>query len=238
MSAKSSPKSRRQTHNQLGVASHWELATALLLFYYITDRSQFSGEESQRRSRLLEKISEAALAGIDYIQLREKDLSARALESLAQAALQRIREKSSRTRLLINSRTDVAIAVGADGVHLPSADISPAEAREIWRKTQSPPHPIIGVSCHTETEVIRAQNGGADFVVFGPIFGKKGATGTTRGLAELRKVSRHKIPVLALGGVTLENADSSIAAGTSGIAAIRLFQENEIAGVVKKLGVR
>src|SRR5579864_9291035 len=95
------------------------------LFYYITDRSAFGSNEGTRRQRLLEKITEAARAGVDYIQLREKDLPTRDLESLAREAVDAILKvrpdnRELRTALLINSRTDVALAVGADGVHLRS----------------------------------------------------------------------------------------------------------------------
>src|ERR1700726_607809 len=110
--------------------------------YYITDRRAFPGDERSRCRRLLEKIGEAARAGVDYIQLREKDLSSRELESLAREAMSIVRESSQRgtenrqrrTALLLNSRTDVALAVQADGVHLRSDDISPEEVRAAWTK--------------------------------------------------------------------------------------------------------
>src|SRR6202167_6334735 len=110
------------------------------LLYYITDRTAFAADEPTRGRRLLEKISEAASAGVDYIQLREKDLSTRDLESLAREAVSVIREARKlatdhcppATALLINSRTDVALAVQADGIHLRSSDVSPQEARAIW----------------------------------------------------------------------------------------------------------
>ena len=113
--------------------------------YYITDRTAFSGDESSRRRRLLEKIGEAARAGVDYIQLREKDLRTRDLESLAQEAVSAIRKaqlatgkRQPATALLINSRTDVALGVQADGVHLRSDDISPREVRTIWSNSINP----------------------------------------------------------------------------------------------------
>jgi thiamine-phosphate pyrophosphorylase len=213
-----------------------------LLLYYITDRSQFPGTEPERKNRLLRKIAEAASAQIDYIQLREKDLPARELELLSQQSAQIIRDSRSGTRLLINSRTDVAIAAEADGVHLTSTDISPVDVRKIWREAQSC-EPIIAVSCHSEADVIAAESaplaarvhaGPADFVVFGPVFEKRGATDTA-GIHQLRKVCRRRIPVLALGGVTTENANLCLEAGASGIAGIRLFQENDVAAVVTNL---
>ena len=206
-----------------------------MLLYYITDRKQFPGSESERRECLLKKIAEAARAGIDYVQLREKDLPARELESLAQEAAQAIRDSRSRTRLLINSRTDIALAAQADGVHLTSNDISPFDVRKIWRAAQKPHEPIIGVSCHNEAEVIEAKRAAADFVVFGPVFEKRASELSPVGMDQLRKVCRHQIPVIALGGVTLENARLCVEAGASGVAGIRLFQEGDVSITVAKL---
>ena len=110
------------------------------LLYYITDRSQFRGDEGARRRALLAKVAEAASAGVDYIQLREKDLSARELEMLASNALAAVRNSAPlktenrgvRTRLLINSRTDIALAVGADGVHLRADDAALPKCARCW----------------------------------------------------------------------------------------------------------
>jgi thiamine-phosphate pyrophosphorylase len=218
---------------------------ASCLLYYITDRSQFHGDEPARRRALLAKIADAARCGLDYIQLREKGLSARELEALAREAVGvihgssdlRTENREPRTRLLINSRTDVAIAVGADGVHLPSDDISTSEVRRIWSKcgagAPARERPVIAVSCHTHAEVLRSESDGADFAVFAPVFEKKGAV--PAGLVALREACRAKIPVLALGGVTLENAPACLDAGAAGIAAIRVFQENKIEDVVRAL---
>lgn len=218
------------------------------LFYYITDRAAFPGDESSRRHRLLEKIAEAARCGIAYIQLRERDLAARELESLARQAASivaqlRSENRELRTALLINSRTDVALAAGADGVHLRSHDISPEEVRKVWTcgtgtsaRKASPQDPLISVSCHSPAEVAQAATHAANFAVFAPVFEKKGAPeGRPAGLAALQEACRATIPVLALGGVTLDNAPSCLDAGAAGIAAIRLFQENNIADLVRKL---
>jgi thiamine-phosphate pyrophosphorylase len=219
-----------------------------MLFYYITDRMQFPGDEAARRSSLLAKVRECARSGVDYVQLREKDLSARELEKLARAVVAQIREVGGKARLLINSRMDIAIACGADGVHLRSGDEdpNPGDARAILA-TAGAPKPIIAASCHSEIEVEMAESHGADFVVFGPIFEKSGTAGA--GLQELRRVcanvsigdekteavARARLPVLALGGVTLENAAECLNAGAAGVAGIRLFQQNEVARVVSKL---
>lgn len=214
--------------------------------YYITDRSAFEGDESAQFKRLLEKISEAAQAGVDCIQLREKDLSTRKLELLAReavAVLKQLRTENGklRTRLLVNSRTDVALAVGADGVHLRSDDTSPQEVRAIWKnggaharaRENGKREPVLGVSCHTAEEVRRAAENQADLAIFAPVFEKMGSAPT--GLNLLREACNSRIPVLALGGITLENAQSCVDAGAAGIAAIRLFQENKIIEVVNKL---
>jgi thiamine-phosphate pyrophosphorylase len=203
-----------------------------LLLYYITDRTQFPGSDSERRERLLRKISEAALVGVDYIQLREKDLSGRALECLAEEAAQLIHDSRRSTHLLINSRTDIALAANADGVHLTSNDISPLDVKKIWREARSS-EPIIAVSCHSEADIAAVQSE-SDFVLFSPVFEKRGAK-EIAGTDQLQKACRHRVPVLALGGVTTENAHLCIAGGASGIAGIRLFQENDIASVVTKL---
>jgi thiamine-phosphate pyrophosphorylase len=218
------------------------------LLYYITDRSQFRGDEHARRRALLTKIAEAASAGVDYIQLREKDLSGRGLEALVRevvaavrnSTLLRTEHRELRTRLLINSRTDVALAAGADGVHLRSDDLSPDEVRQMLEASAHRPpatdHFLVAASCHTAADVFRAESENADFAVFAPVFGKRGSAGTPpAGLAALREACRAKIRVLALGGVTVENAASCLEAGAAGVAAIRLFQENKIEDVVRAL---
>ena len=212
------------------------------LLYYITDRSQFCGDERARRASLLAKVAEAARAGVEYIQLREKDLSIRELETLARQVVERVRENSTSTRLLINSRTDVALAAGADGVHLRVEDVAPHEVRlmmEICGHRPCPSttdHFLVAASCHSQEEVIRAESEAVDFAVFAPVFGKSNAPGVQpTGIDALREACRAKIRVFALGGVTLENAAACLKAGAAGVAGIRLFQENKIEEVVHAL---
>jgi thiamine-phosphate pyrophosphorylase len=219
------------------------------LLYYITDRRSFAGDEPTRRRLLLAKIAEAVDEGIDYIQLREKDLSSRELESLAREAMQIISKKRTATdhrppptALLINSRADVAIAAKADGIHLRSNDISPEEVRTGWRgagalaREISPRNPLIAISCHSPREIAEAAANAVTFAVFAPIFEKKDAAAIVpTGLDALHQACRAQIPVLALGGITLQNAKSCLEAGAAGIAAIRLFQQNNIATVISKL---
>jgi thiamine-phosphate pyrophosphorylase len=208
------------------------------LLYYITDRKAFSPDETTRRRRLLDKIGEAARAGVDYIQLREKDLPVRDLESLARDAVHVMRENATgSTALLINSRTDVALAVAAAGVHLPAKDVSPKDVRNMFAQIPWVNSTLqISVSCHSPAEVNQAAADGATLALFAPIFEKNDAPGTpVQGLAVLQEACRAKIPVLALGGITLQNADACLHAGASGIAGIRLFQSNNIDAVVRAL---
>ena len=215
-----------------------------MLLCYITDRKQFSEDEAARRRLLLQKIADAARCGVDFIQLREKDLSARELEALAREAVGIVQKnvgaenRKLGTRLLINSRTDIAIAVGADGVHLRSDDLSPSHVRAIWAEpgTGTRARVTVSVSCHSREDVRRAAADGADFVLFGPVLEKQGAAQIgPGGLDNLRRACKEKIPVLALGGVTVENAQSCLDAGAAGISGIRLFQENDISKIVKLL---
>jgi thiamine-phosphate pyrophosphorylase len=210
------------------------------MLYYITDRTQFPGNETSRRRLLLAKIAEAADGGVDYIQLREKDLSTRELEWLARKAVAVIRSAfpatdrpKSPTKLLINSRSDVAIVTASDGVHLRAQDISAREVKRIWQLSAAGAvaPPTIAVSCHSLDEVRQAADEGASFVVFGPVF-KKENSSVASGMAALGKACRQGIPVLALGGITLENAGACLDAGAAGIAGIRLFQQNQLLEVV------
>ena len=212
--------------------------------YYITDRSQFPGNEAARRQLLLQRISEATRAGIDYIQLREKDLPARELEELAGQAIRilederlRTANRDMRTALLINSRTDVALAVAAHGVHLRSDDISPADVRRMRSaRRDAPVRLTISQSCHHPNDVQQAAREGANLALLAPVFEKKDdPSAKPAGLEALRRACQYNIPVLALGGITLTNAAACLEAGAAGIAAIRLFQGNDIAEVARRL---
>ncbi len=208
------------------------------LLCYITDRRQFPGDGKEQQLRLLEKIAECAAAGVDYIQLREKDLSIRELQELARRALAAL-PANARTKLLINSRIDVALACGAHGVHLPANDVRAGEARALFVQV-SKASPVVGVSCHTIQEVAMAEAHGADFAVFAPVFEKDGQR-SSAGLDLLRQACQRPdmaatpIPVLALGGITLDNAAQCLSAGAAGIAAIRLFQQHDVARIVETL---
>ena len=200
-------------------------------FYYITDRRQFSGSNTEQRRALIKKIAEASAAGVDFIQLRERDLSAKELETLARDAVAAVRSAGSTTRLLVNSRLDLTLALSADGVHLRSDDLAACDARAVSANRSQL---VVGVSCHTTDEVRAAWSHGADFAVFAPVFEKQGRPG--RGLKALREACS-AVPnfVFALGGVTVDNASECSAAGAVGIAGIRLYQTNDISTLVERL---
>src|SRR5271157_5569299 len=158
----------------------------MVLLYYISDRKSFAGTQAQQRNALLRRFAEAARAGVDYIQLREKDLSPRELERLARQAVRVVRDNSTTAKLLINSRADVALACGADGVHLPAGELAASEVRALWVQS-SDQEPLIGVSGHTTADIRCAEAQGADFAVLAPIFEKVQTNAHGIGLDALRE---------------------------------------------------
>jgi len=210
---------------------------------------QLGTDEESRRAGLLRKIGEAAQAGVDYIQLRERDLPTRELERLAAEAVALVREAKSKTKLLINSRVDVALASGAEGVHLRSNDLAASEARAIWAKSAKRTDCTIAVSCHSLRDVLSAEGHGADFVAFGPVFGKQGSAEAATGVEAITRIVARggpvdykveagqtlRMPLVALGGVTVENANACVRSGAAGVAAIRMFQNSDVAEVVRRL---
>jgi thiamine-phosphate pyrophosphorylase len=174
--------------------------------------------------RLLALVRAAVQARISFIQLREKLLRPRLLYELSARACEITRDTA--TRLLVNDRADIASAAGADGVHLSTRSIETSVVRRAFGRDF-----LIGVSSHTLDEARAARAADANFTVFGPIFDtpSKRAYGSPVGLDALRDAARAltPFPVLAIGGVTRENAASVILAGARGIAAIRLFDDAE-----------
>lgn len=195
------------------------------LLYYITDRRALPGEDP------VPVIERAIAAGVDLIQLRERDLSARALLTLTESALARTQGRP--TRLLVNDRLDIALAAAADGVHLPARGLPVEEVRRRF------PDLLLGASCHNLEEARRAEEGGADFLVFGPVFetASKRAYGPPVGVERLAEAAGAvRIPVLALGGISLENAAQCLGAGAAGLAAITLFQSSaDLGETVRRL---
>jgi thiamine-phosphate pyrophosphorylase len=182
---------------------------------YITNRAQLPPWET-----LAEAIARSLDAGVDWIQIREKDLEAGALFHLVEEAVALAQTRGA--RVIVNTRVDVALAAGAAGAHLPSGSPPP----RAWSRTV-PAEFMWGVSCHSIDEVRAAEQNGAGYVVFGPVFAplSKLSGLAPRGLDELARAARSvSIPVLALGGVTLTNAQSCVEAGAAGVAGISLFQ--------------
>jgi thiamine-phosphate pyrophosphorylase len=201
--------------------------------YAITNRALYPGDNEAQQAALLQRAARWAADGIDIIQLREKDLPAAGIAALVREILQSIAGTKSQTRLLINSRVDIAIATGAHGVHLTAAtdELTPAQARDLFASAGRPA-PIITISCHTLEEVRRAHESRVDAILFGPVFEKAVAghvVSLGQGLDGLRRacIAAANIPVYALGGVTLNNAALCLEAGAAGIAGIRLFHDSE-----------
>jgi thiamine-phosphate pyrophosphorylase len=208
---------------------------------YVTDRRAL-GEPPAATHRLLRVMHAAAQAGVHWIQIREKEMSGRALSALAGDAMRLA--ANSRARILINDRLDVALAAGAGGVHLggeslPVRDVAAWCARHFGEARRE--KFLLGASCHAPEEALAAERDGADYIFFGPVFAtpSKLRFGPPQGVERLGEVCRRvRLPVLAIGGVTLENAAECLRAGAAGIAAIRLFQEaSDVQEVVKSLRV-
>jgi thiamine-phosphate pyrophosphorylase len=208
-----------------------------MLRYAITTRSRTTVEESSQEDALLRQAQGLAEKGVDFVQLREKDLEAGALASLARKLLAILRSNANAPKLLINSRADVAVAVGADGVHLTSAtgSLTPADVRRLYASAGLP-EPIVSVSCHTLSDIRPAREAAVTLILFGPVFEKVVSTTEAEGPAEafvsdgiglnllqLACATASPTPVLALGGITEENTAATVAAGAAGIAAIRMF---------------
>jgi thiamine-phosphate pyrophosphorylase len=209
---------------------------------YVTDRHSLSAAaQLDLIGPLLEKIGLAATAGVDWIQLREKDLSGKQSAWLAREALNRVSklpggpQAATRnfSRIIVNDRLDVALATQAGGLHLGENSLPVEEAKRLLLSSpiaQALAHNFtLGVSCHSLEAAGSAASSGADYIFFGPVFPtpSKAAYGSPQGLDRLAAVcSSLNIPVLAIGGITLANASSCFTAGASGIAAIRLFQDS------------
>lgn len=186
-----------------------------MLRCYITDRHQAGGLEP-----LLTLVGRALEAGVELIQIREKDLSPRELAAFLRKVL--ALPNPGHTKVLVNDRVDVALACGADGVHLPSGRMAPADLRPIL-----PERFIVGVSCHSREECFRAQAEDADYVFISPVFRplSKEDDRLPMGLEGLSAaVKALQIPSFALGGITRDQMQACVDAGAPGVAGISLFQ--------------
>ena len=184
--------------------------------YYITDRAQIE-------PRTLDTcIAGAIAAGVDWLQIREKDLPARSLLALTKSAVESAHPRG-RTCVVVNDRLDVALAAGAHGVHLGARSMPWDLVRRL-----APRELVVGVSCHSLEEALEAQAAGAHYLLLGPIFAtpSKSAYGPPLGLAMLRDVTAQvSIPVFALGGITIDRVAACRENGAAGIAGIRIFQD-------------
>lgn len=201
---------------------------------YVTDRRSLRlGAQENAREALLRKMEAVAACGIDWIQLREKDLSGKDSAALTREALRRVAQAASRNGsapgILLNDRLDVALAERAGGVHLGEGSLLVEDAKRLIASAQPPLKGfLVGASCHSLEAAQSAARADADYIFFGPVFAtpSKVEFGPPQGLERLAQVCRAvEIPVLAIGGVTLENAAECFASGAAGIAAIRLFQD-------------
>ncbi len=200
-----------------------------MLRYAITNRSFYPGTERDRQTALLEQAAQWAADGIDFIQLREKDLPAAALAQLARIILQTIALTASPTKLLISSRPDITIATRAHGVHLTASpgELTPAQVRSLFAAAGLPT-PVLSLSCHTLAEIARARSLPLDLILFAPVF-EKPLPGQPplpgQGVDRLREAcaAAAPVPIYALGGITRQNAPSCLEAGAAGVAGIRLF---------------
>ncbi len=182
-----------------------------MIRYYITDR---------RQCGLLQSLERNLALGVEWIQIREKDLADRELAALVRRAL--ALPNPHGTRILVNGRADIALACGAHGLHLPTGSPAPSVFRPI-----ATPGFLIGVSCHNTDQLRRAEREGADFAVYGPVFDPLSKLSRTApvGLEGLANACRAvRLPVLALGGITWSQAQACVDAGAAGIAGITLFQ--------------
>jgi thiamine-phosphate pyrophosphorylase len=213
-----------------------------MLRYAITDLARVSGDASAREAALLRQAARLAAEGVDYLQLREKDLAPGTLAALARKLLGILRSSPHGPKLLINSRADIAVATQADGVHLTSelGGLTPADIRRLYASAGLP-EPVVSVSCHSLNDVAHIHDSKPALILFGPVFEKVVAhpgelesslaidtrlsEGIGLNLLHLACAAAAPTPVLALGGITMENAPACLAAGAAGIAAIRLFQD-------------
>ena len=201
---------------------------------YVTDRRSLPLSTSTDAHRLLfDSVERAAATGVDWIQLREKDFSGKEWEELVVESLRRIALFGSSCRIFVNDRLDVALSCGAGGVHLSENGIPVSDAcrlrDEFFSSRGEKPDFLIGVSCHSLGASLGAARAGADYIYFSPIFNtpSKANYGPPQGIDRLAAICRAvAIPVIAIGGMSAENAASCLQAGAAGVAAIRMFQES------------
>lgn len=209
-----------------------------MLLYAITNRRLLEGDDAEQRRRLVQLAAEWARSGVDYVQIREKDLPLDELQTLAAEMVQAVRKAGKKTRVVVNGPAQVAFDAGADGIHLPAAVSAQAgvndalsgavataarAAQQVYARGGH--EAVVSAACHSAEEIRQAA--GASLLLFSPVFEKVTGDGARRGqgLAALRSAvdQAAQVPVCALGGVTEKNAAACVQAGAAGVAAIRLF---------------
>jgi thiamine-phosphate pyrophosphorylase len=211
-----------------------------MLLCAITSRRLLPGDEAARRDRLVQFVRLWAQAGIDFIQVREKDLPLGELQPLAARIVEAVRSADPalrKTRVLVNGPAQVALDAGADGVHL-HANAGPAALQAAEQAyARAGRELVVSAACHSPDEIRQAN--GATLLLFSPVFEKVTGQGMSRGqgIAALRAAveQAQPVPVLALGGVTEKNAPACVQAGAAGIAAIRLFLGDEWRSLLQTL---
>jgi len=218
------------------------------LLCYVTDLHALSGGATPEN--LVKQIGAAVEAGVDWVQVREKDLPARDLNEIVRAAVRYSAERFvrhpeiPRVKIIVNDRMDIALAAGADGVHLGGESLAVNEINKVRASGVFSEGFLIGCSCHSMEDAQKAERDGADYVYFGPIFETpaKIKFGAPQGIDRLKEVSSSvSIPVIAIGGIGVEDAADCVRAGAAGVAAIRMFQaakdlRGEVARLRKQLG--
>jgi thiamine-phosphate pyrophosphorylase len=197
---------------------------------YVTDRKSLG--EGEGGTSVLGRIRAASAAGVDWVQLREKDFSGQELLGLAREAV----AAGGGARVIVNDRLDVALAAGAAGVHLGRESLGAQSVVSWCRDGHAPADFWVGVSCHSLEEARAAESAGAAYIFFGPVFDtpSKRRMGEPQGVTRLAEICRGvAIPVLAIGGVSEKNAGECIRAGAAGIAAIRMFQDGRDSAAMK-----
>ena len=185
----------------------------------VTDRRRLS-TGADAVDLLVELVGAAATAGIDLVQVRERDLEGRALAALVSRCVAAV--DRSATKVLVNDRVDIAAATGAHGVHLRADSVSVTAARQLLGK-----HAMVGRSIHAVDEAASAAAHGADYLIFGALYQtmSKDAGHPTATLDDLRSAHRAAsgVPILAIGGITVPRASEVARAGAAGIAGIGIF---------------
>ena len=200
---------------------------------YVTDRESLA--TGDRAADVLAHVRTSIRAGVDWVQIRERDLPARDLLALTRRALGEA--ATANVAIIINDRVDVALAAEAAGVHLGSESLPAREVLRWCRSGNAPLNWLVGVSCHSLEQAREAENAGASYVFFGPVFDtpSKRSFGPPQGIVKLAEVCRTvAVRVIAIGGINEGNGEECLGAGAAGVAAIRLFQQPSATAELKR----